>query len=77
MPSADVSHARLLRAVQLPSFERGMIKSEDYSEFLICTLGQLGKERLSVCKETQLWQGRPLQKREIILAGFCSSLQTR
>jgi len=59
MPDADVSHARLLRAVQSPKEHD---KSEDYSEFLICRVGQLREERLSVCKETQLWQGRPLQK---------------
>lgn len=32
---------------------------EDYSEFLICSVGQLG-QRLWVCKETQRWRGRPL-----------------
>lgn len=57
MPDADVSHARPLRAV-LPEGKKG----EDYSEFLICVMRQLGEQRLCVCKETQRWKGRPLGK---------------
>jgi hypothetical protein len=59
MPSADVSHARPLRAVP-PDWCR---KGEDYSEFLICVVGQLREQRLFVCKETQRWKGRPLEKK--------------
>ena len=38
-------------------------RGEDYSEFLICVVGQLGEQRLFVCKETQRWKGRPLGKK--------------
>lgn len=70
MPDADVSHARLLRAVQplAPKSDEPEWKSEDYSEFLICsvetTLCALGKgrERLGVCKETQLWRGGAVEE---------------
>ena len=38
-------------------------EGEDYSEFLICGVRQLGEQRLCVCKETQRWQGRPLGRK--------------
>jgi hypothetical protein len=68
MPDADVSHARPLRAV-LPLG----VKGEDYSEFLICVVGQLCEQRLFVCKETQRWRGRPLRKK-VRCAGSCEVL---
>lgn len=62
MPSADVNHARPLRAVPPEGVE-----GEDYSEFLICVVGQLGEQRLFVCKETQRWKGRPLKREKLEL----------
>jgi hypothetical protein len=75
MPSADVSHARPLRAVP-PLGGKG----EDYSEFLICMGRRLREQRLWVCKETQRWRGRPLgeEKRAVRGSGqFCSCAALR
>ena len=50
MPSADVSHARPLRAVvpNLAERENGR-RSEDYSEFLICVKVTLSRSSVLVC----------------------------
>lgn len=48
MPNADVSHARPLQAVVPHSRSEVVEEFEDYSEFLICMIGQLGSNP-SVC----------------------------
>ena len=52
MPSADVSHARPLRAVvpDLAERENGR-RGEDYSEFLICRGRLRETSSASVCKQ--------------------------
>lgn len=78
MPSADVSHARPLRAVVpgLAKRENGR-RGEDYSEFLICSERPRETSSASVCKqrnaalERQTVRERKVRSSEAV--GFCSS----